>query len=128
MPIAMTVQKKFRTLAAAAFAAGLLSGCASDDSAARFLVAPDKYVLYTCEEIAREIPVKMAREQELRALMVKAGDDPSGRLVSSLAYDPEYLSVRGEMNDLRASAAAKNCNAPPAAQAPAARTSGNAIH
>ena len=88
----------------------MLAGCASDDATARLLVAPDKYVLYTCPEIARELTGKEAREKELGQLMAKAGTDPGGRMVSGLAYDPEYLSVRGEINDLHASAAAKNCN------------------
>jgi hypothetical protein len=99
-------------------AAALLAGCASDDSTSRLLVAPDKYVLYTCPEIAREMVGKEAREQELAVLMAKAGNDAGARMISGMTYDPEYLSVRGEINDLRASAAAKNCNAPAAAPAP----------
>jgi hypothetical protein len=106
----------------AAFVAAMLAGCASDDATSRLLVAPDKYVLYTCPEIARELTSKEAREKELGQLMAKAGADPGGRMVSGLAYDPEYLSVRGEINDLHASAAAKNCNAPAAVPAPAAPT------
>lgn len=93
----------------AALAAGALSGCSSDDSTARLLVAPDKYVLYTCPEIAREMTGKLAREKELKDLMVKASADAGGRVISGLAYDPEYLAVRGEINDLRASAAERHC-------------------
>jgi hypothetical protein len=99
-------------------AAALLAGCASDDSTSRLFVAPDKYVLYTCPEIAREMVGKEAREQELAVLMAKAGNDAGARMISGMTYDPEYLLVHGEINDLRASAAAKNCNAPAAAPAP----------
>jgi hypothetical protein len=102
----------------AALTVALLAGCASDDATSRLFVAPDKYVLYTCDEIAREMKVKETREQELAALMAKAGTDAGARMISGMTYDPEYLSVRGEMNDLRASAAAKNCNTPAAAPAP----------
>jgi hypothetical protein len=84
------------------------------------LVAPDKYVLYTCDEIAREMPGKQAREKELEQLKAKASADAGGGIIGGIAYDSEYLSIRGEMNDLRASAAAKNCNAPAAAPAPPA--------
>ncbi|HEY1309642.1 MAG TPA: hypothetical protein VGF02_01745 [Pseudolabrys sp.] len=104
----------------AALAAAMLAGCASDDATSRLLVAPDKYVLYSCAEIAREMQAKAKREQELAVLMAKAGDDASARVISGMTYDPEYLSVRGEMNDLRASATAKDCNAPAAAPAPTA--------
>ena len=95
----------------------MLAGCASDDSTARLFVAPDKYVLYTCDEMAREMKTKVVREQELAQLMQRAGTDAGARLISGVTYDPEYLSVRGEINDLRASAAAKNCNTPAAAPA-----------
>ena len=101
----------------AAFVAVMLSGCASDDSTARFFVAPEKYMLYTCPEIAREMKGRQAREKELKDLMVKASADPGGRLISGLAYDSEYLSVRGEINDLRASAAERHCAPEPGAAA-----------
>ena len=104
-------------LICAALVAATLSGCASDDSTARLLVAPEKYMLYTCPEIAREMKGKQAREKELKDLMVKASADPGGRLISGLAYDSEYLSVRGEINDLRASAAERHCPEAPGAAA-----------
>jgi hypothetical protein len=99
----------------AALVAAMLSGCASDDTTARFLVAPDKYVLYSCPEIAREMTGKQAREKELKDLMAKASAGAGGRVISGLAYDPEYLAVRGDINDLRASAAERHCPAAPGA-------------
>ena len=33
-----------------------------------------------------------------------------GRLVSDMAYQPEYLQLRGLMDQLRKTAAEKNCN------------------
>jgi hypothetical protein len=86
-----------------------LTGCASDDATSRLLVAPDKYVLYTCPEIASEMQAKQAREKELRDLMNKDGADGAARMIAGFTYDPEYLSVRGEINDLRATANEKNC-------------------
>jgi hypothetical protein len=102
----------------------MLSGCASDDSTSRLLVAPDKYVLYSCDEIAREARGKIAREQELRQLMAKAGTG-AGRVVSGVAYDPDYLMVHGELNVLRATAKEKNCKNIPG-EIPAGQT--GAIH
>jgi hypothetical protein len=116
---AMPSRLSFAFSVCAALAPAMLAGCASDDSAARFLVAPDKYVLYTCPEIAREMAGKEGREKELAQLMAKNGTDASARMISDLTYQPEYLSVRGEINDLHASAAAKNCNAPTGAAAAA---------
>jgi hypothetical protein len=96
-----------------------LSGCTSDDSTARLLVAPDKYVLYSCPEIARELKTKQEREKELRDLMNKDNSDAGARMIGGFTYDPEYLSVRGEINDLRTTAANKNCtNVPGEGAAP----------
>jgi hypothetical protein len=115
-------------VSAAAFAAAL-SGCAmSDDQLARLLVAPDKYALYNCDEIATEAQVKAARELELQQLMAKAASDESGRLIGTVVYRPDYLSVRGEINELRLAAAAKHCTLAPGAGRPAARASDGAIH
>jgi hypothetical protein len=95
---------------------GLLAGCAmSDDQMARFLVAPGKYTLYSCDEIAKETQAKAAREQELQQLMAKAGTDSGGRVIASIAYEPDYVTVRGELNDLREAAASKHCATTPGA-------------
>jgi hypothetical protein len=99
----------------------------SDDQAARFLVAPDKYALYSCPEIAKETQAATAREQQLQQLMEKADVEASGRLVSAVAYRPDYLTVRGVLNELRAAAAAKHCDFVPGAAAPAARLSDSVI-
>jgi len=64
------------------------------------------------------------RERELLGLMAKAETGSGGRLVSTVAYRPEYLELRGEMNELRNAAAAKNCKF---AQAPAGRASDSTI-
>jgi hypothetical protein len=99
-------------------ALALLAGCSmSDDQMARFLVAPDQYTLYSCDEIARETQAKVAREQELQQLMAKAGTDSGGRLIGDMAYRPDYITVKGELNDLRQTAVAKKCAGAPAAGA-----------
>lgn len=100
-----------RRLVAATLAATALAGCAmSDDKLANMLVAPGKFDLYTCPELATKASEIGKRQQTLEGLMAKAGSDTSGKLVSTLAYRPDYLSARGEMNDLRQAQAAKNCD------------------
>jgi hypothetical protein len=101
--------------ALATLLAASLAGCTSqvgsaDDKLGSFLVAPDKYVLYTCAELGEEGKRKRARELELEALMAKAGTGVGGTIVSAVGYKPEYLEVHGEMNELRAAAVQKKCN------------------
>ena len=93
-----------------ALVAAIVSGCtASDDTAARFLVAPDKYVLYNCPQLAEAAQANATRQRELEALMAKAGIDSAGRFVSGLSYRPEYVQLRGQMTELRKEAASKHC-------------------
>lgn len=93
----------------------------SDDKAARFLVAPDKYVLYRCDQIATEANKNAARQRELESLIARAGPSSSGQFVSTIAYRPEYLELRGEMNVLRETAAEKDCTFAPNPDAASAK-------
>ena len=117
--------KRFR-LTAVALLAAVVAGCSAqggtpDDRMGRFLVAPDKYLLFNCEQLAEQTKTTAARESELLALMAKAGPSGGGQLVSAVAYRPEYLERHGELNELHRAAAAKNCKplpGRPAARAP----------
>jgi len=129
----MTDSGKLRPLVAIALLAVVLAGCAassggsSDDTAGRFLVAPGKFALYSCAEIADRATANAARQHELERLMAKAGTDSGGQLVSSVAYRPEYLELRGEMIELRRVAADKDCKFVPGVDNPGARASDSAI-
>ena len=128
----MTASANTRPLIAAALLAGALAGCStqggtSDDSAARFFVAPDGFVLFNCEQLAAKAVVLAAHEKELRELMAKAGAGSDGRLVSAFAYRPEYISLRGDMNEVRKAAAAKNCKSMPALEKSSVRASDSAV-
>jgi hypothetical protein len=46
-------------------------------------------------------------------LMAKAETGPGGQLASAMAYRPEYLQLRGEMDQLRKTAGEKNCKFEP---------------
>lgn len=106
--MAMTRTWTYRTMTAAV-AVLLVSGCASEETVGRFLVEPDRYVLYSCTELAAAAQGNANRQHELELLIAKAGSDTGGRLASNVAYRPEYVQLRGEMTQLRKAAADKNC-------------------
>jgi hypothetical protein len=93
--------------------AALLSGCAmSEDPVASMLVAPGGYVLFSCDDIARTRAGIQARQKQLEGLMAKAGTDAAGRLIAETTYGTEYATTRGQLRNLQAAAAEKNCNVP----------------
>jgi len=109
---------RFAVTMSAALLAATLAACAmSDDKLGTYLVSPDKYTLYSCEQIAVATKDKLERERELEMLMAKAGQGVDGRFVSSIAYRPEYLSVNAELVELGKATAAKSCAPPPATPA-----------
>jgi hypothetical protein len=110
-----------------------LCGCTSEQTAGRLFADPNKYVLYTCAEMVNEARGITNRQHELAALMAKAETDAGGRFVSAQAYRPEYYQQRGRMDQLRKTAAEKNCNlsgvsgasGPPVEQPPTSATERN---
>jgi hypothetical protein len=114
---------KIRHLIVAVLATALLSACASggstEDNLGRVLAAPNKYVLYNCAQLAVAATGALAREKQLEALMAKAGTGADGKFVSAVAYQPEYLQLRGDMNEIRRYSAEKDCKPAPAAAKPA---------
>jgi hypothetical protein len=109
----------------------LLAACAGSgdtETEARFLVAPGKYTLYNCMQIAEVAKTKSERQHELEGLMAKAGTSSSGQLVNAVAYRPEYVTLRGEMMDLRQAAVDKKCDFVPGEPAGANDLSSRAIH
>lgn len=117
-----TLRNLFGALAAVA-----LCGCASDDSAGRFLVAPDRYVLYNCTQLADAAQLNFTRQQELEKLMAKAEAGSGGTIASNLAYRPEYVQLRGEMNELLRTAGEKNCKTMPGTGSLTGRASDQAV-
>ena len=106
-------------VAVISIAAFALVDC-SEDRLSRFVVAPGKYIFYTCDEIATLIKNYTARQEELRQLMARASTDAAGRLIGTIAYESDYISAEGELRDLRATAADKNCSDIPPATPPTA--------
>jgi hypothetical protein len=104
---------------AAALAIGMaasLSACGGSQDISKLLVAPGKYDIYTCPQIADRMHDVDEQDKKLEGLMARAGQGTGGDFVNDIAYEPDYLANRGEMRELRKSAAAKNCpSVPPSA-------------
>ena len=88
-----------------------LAGCAvSGEKAEEFYVAPGKYVLYDCTQLAGAAAHFEERDKELTRLIARAKEGAGGELVSALAYDADYYSNRGELRDVRREQAEKKCS------------------
>jgi hypothetical protein len=97
--------------ALASFALLALSGCGlSTDGAGALFVDPGRYTLYHCDDLAARRKVLIARENELRGLIERAGESPGGTVVGSFAYRSDYDSVLAEEKLLQRNAAEKNCS------------------
>jgi hypothetical protein len=106
-------------LMVAAICVAALAGCASEDAASSFLVAPGNYVFYQCDDIDRAAKGAVARQQELEQLMAKASTTTTGQLIGDATYGTELATIRGQLRDLRQAARDKNCTTVPGV-APAA--------
>ena len=99
----------------------MLGGCStpgSGEGASRLFVAPDKFQNYSCQQLEIRVKAVVTRRSQLGQLMAKAGTTPDGRLVSLLAYQSEYTETAGDLDELRRTAAAKNCKPIAVLQAP----------
>ncbi len=105
---------RLRRGGAAILAVTLLSGCVSQggssaDKLGGLMVAPGKYEFYNCAQLAAQTASLKARARELEALVTRAGPGVGGSLVSTVAYQPQYLQARGDLIEVRKAEAAKNC-------------------
>ncbi len=115
---------KIQRLSGLALVALALGGCTTggtEDKAGRLLVAPDKFLLYSCPQIAIRATTTVNRIKELERLKAKAGTSFDGRLVSAMAYGSEHAEMTGDLNELRRAAADKNCPPIPALGQPGRR-------
>lgn len=90
-------------------AAALLSGCTLPDDKALSMVNRGKYSLYDCHAIGRQARESNIRERELATAIEKASRGPGGELIIATVYRPEYLTVKGELQELELMANQKNC-------------------
>jgi hypothetical protein len=102
----------------------MLAACSTSsggDTAGRLLVAPDKFQNYSCEQLALRAGGAAGRRKQLEQLMAKAGTSLDGQLVSAMAYQAEYTETGGDLDEMRRTAAAKNCKPIAVLQAPNSR-------
>jgi hypothetical protein len=97
---------------------GACSTSGGGEGASRLFVAPDKFQNYSCQQLEIRASAVATRRKQLEQLIAKAGTTPDGRLASMLAYQAEYTETAGDLNELRRTAAAKNCKPIAVLQAP----------
>jgi hypothetical protein len=108
--------------ALAVLAAVTAGGCSTSlEDIGSTAVDPAKFTFYKCPDLIQHNTAQLKREQDLRQLMEKAEAGAGGRFVSAIAYQSEYLAVRGDLNLVQKVAAEKNCDIPK-------RNSDRAIH
>jgi hypothetical protein len=91
----------------------LLGGCGLSDERLGTLVSDRaQYEIYTCDQLLAQDKNLAQRLGELDALMRKAEADTGGAVVNAVAYKPEYISVRGSLDQVRAVEADKKCEPP----------------
>jgi hypothetical protein len=110
----------------AAFLAAALAACGTSQDTGGFFVAPGRYDIYTCAQIADSMEAVQKEGQRLEGLMARASKDASGRIVNAIAYESDYQANRGALRELQKSAAAKNCTNV-AVASPGGRASNSAV-
>jgi hypothetical protein len=105
--------KRLRHVAAFLLAAGLGACALSDnDQLSALMVAPGKYDLFKCDQLADRGKERAQRAQELKALMDKSAQGPGGGVANALAYRNEYLLALGDLKELENAALSKKCQMP----------------
>lgn len=98
-----------RSLGALAIA-GLVSACAMpQDPLASALVAPGRYEFYDCGQLATAAKALEDKMHKYERLMAKASESAAGGLVNATTYQPEYISARGELNEVHRKTHEKGC-------------------
>ena len=110
-PASWTWWRALPAIAAVALLAVGVSGCGtvSDETAAKAVFAPGRFVLYTCSELDKRIQEVRKRQIELEQLMARAEQGTGGAFVSAIAYRSEYTQTRGELVELNKAANERQC-------------------
>jgi hypothetical protein len=109
MPFITDRRSSLMVRAACIAAMALLSGCTLPDDKALSMVNRGKYALYDCFALGLQARESARREHELSAAMEKASRGPGGEAINATMYRPEYLTVKGELEELELMANKKNC-------------------
>jgi hypothetical protein len=91
--------------------AGAVGACSATlEDAGGIYVAPGKFDLLKCPDLAKRSMDASAREKKLISLMDRANQDATGPVVNALVYSTDLNTVRAELALLRKTAAEKNCD------------------
>jgi hypothetical protein len=91
--------------------AGTVAACSTTlDDVGGLYVAPGKFDLLKCRDLAQRSMRASAREKEITSLMDRANQDTAGPLVNALVYSTDLNTVRAELALLHKTAAEKNCD------------------
>ena len=99
--------RHFPAWAAIGFAV-LLGSCNSYDLASS-ASRPGKFRTLSCDELTKKGLEVFKREKELRGLMEKARQGPGGEIAIALAYQSEYNTAVGDLQEVEATGAEKKC-------------------
>jgi hypothetical protein len=90
---------------------GALAACtATLDDVGGLYVAPGKFDLLKCPDLAKRSTVASNREKQLISLMDRANQDVAGPVVNAMVYSNDLNTVRAELALLRKTAAEKHCD------------------
>jgi len=99
------------TILIAAALGAALGGCSTvSNTVGDPFVAPGKFQFIHCDEIAKRLVIAQDREQELHALMDRAGSGVGGGAVSLFVYEPDLQGVQADLRMLRQVAGEKRCS------------------
>jgi hypothetical protein len=106
--------RRRRCLPAAAFSALLsfvVAGCGTitAQTGSSAYIAPGKFDVYTCSDIAERGQIVQKRKDELEQLIGRASGGAGGSVVSAIAYRAEYMQSRDELVELSRASADKQC-------------------
>jgi hypothetical protein len=104
----------------------MTSACATTfEQVGSLYVAPGKFILLKCPDLAAKSTAASNREKELISLMDRANQDVAGPVINTFIYKTDLDTVRAELAELKKTAKEKNCNdmvaaakPPPTASAP----------
>ena len=91
--------------------AAVLAGCTTSlNVIGDPYVAPAKFQFLRCEDIAKQVQIDLAKQQELHVLMDRASTGGGGSTVNMFVYGPDLNHIESELRELRTSAGEKRCS------------------
>jgi len=89
----------------------MVSACSTTfEQVGSLYVAPGKFTLLRCPDLAAKSIAASNREKELISLMDRANQDVAGPVINTFIYSADLSSVRAELAELKKTAEQKDCN------------------